>query len=200
MCGVTEMDCSCTATISSQNSEHCKFEFNPAHWQCAGCGQSRADGKVREKACRDRRRDSLAGLTAPPAAYHGDLMLVTSCHGIETQAVGTVRGTQKAAGPGNPSAKWAVHIYYQYPEYEPCTILNIGFGTCIFSEIYMQNNMQNNSARSIFCIFCILQYDEYVEHIKKYATICELICSICKIICKIIVQGPYSAYSAYCNM
>jgi len=28
MCGVTETDCSCTANISSQNSEHCKFEFN----------------------------------------------------------------------------------------------------------------------------------------------------------------------------
>ncbi len=28
MCGVTETDCSCTASISSQNSEHCKFEFN----------------------------------------------------------------------------------------------------------------------------------------------------------------------------
>jgi hypothetical protein len=28
MCGVTETDCSCTASISSQNSEHCQFEFN----------------------------------------------------------------------------------------------------------------------------------------------------------------------------
>jgi hypothetical protein len=67
------------------------------------------------------------------------------------------------------AAKWAVHIYYQYAEYEPCTILHIGFGTCIFSDIYMQNNMQNNSARFIFCIFCILvlQYAEYAEYVKK---------------------------------
>ena len=28
MCGVTETDCACTAYIRSQNSEHCKFEFN----------------------------------------------------------------------------------------------------------------------------------------------------------------------------
>ena len=28
MCGVTETDCSCTASISSSNSEHRKFEFN----------------------------------------------------------------------------------------------------------------------------------------------------------------------------
>ena len=28
MCGVTETDCSCTASISSPNSEHRKFEFN----------------------------------------------------------------------------------------------------------------------------------------------------------------------------
>ena len=28
MCGVTETDCSCTASISSPNSEHSKFEFN----------------------------------------------------------------------------------------------------------------------------------------------------------------------------
>ena len=28
----------------------------------------------------------------------------------------------------------------------------------------MQNNMQINSARLIFCIFCILQYAEYAEY------------------------------------
>ena len=31
MCGVTETDCSCTASISSPNSEHRKFEFNHIH-------------------------------------------------------------------------------------------------------------------------------------------------------------------------
>ena len=31
-------------------------------------------------------------------------------------------------------------------------------------------------------------------------TICRIICKICKMICKIIVQGPYCAYFAYCNM
>jgi hypothetical protein len=74
------------------------------------------------------------------------------------------------------SAKWAVHIYYQYAEYEPSTILHIGFGTCIFSDIYMQNNMQNNSGRFIFCIFCILQYAEYAKYVNKYAGICNSIC------------------------
>ncbi len=74
------------------------------------------------------------------------------------------------------SAKWAVHIYYRYAEYEHCTILHIGFGTCIFSDIHMQNSMQNNSARLIFCIFCILQYAEYAKYENKYAGICNYIC------------------------
>ena len=34
----------------------------------------------------------------------------------------------------------------------------------------MQNNMQNNSATSIFCIFCILQYAEYVEYAMTWFT------------------------------
>jgi hypothetical protein len=33
--------------------------------------------------------------------------------------------------PLTPSAKWAVHIYYQYAKSEQCTILHIDFGLCI---------------------------------------------------------------------
>ncbi len=44
---------------------------------------------------------------------------------------------ENAQSSEQTSAKWAVHIYYQHAEYEPCTILHIGFGTCIFSDIYI---------------------------------------------------------------
>ena len=51
----------------------------------------------------------------------------------------------------NIISKAGVHIYYQYAESGPCTILHIGFGAWILFYIYMQYNMQNNSARSMFC-------------------------------------------------
>jgi hypothetical protein len=35
-----------------------------------------------------------------------------------------------------PSAKWAVHIYYQYAKSEHCTILHIVFGVCILFCIF----------------------------------------------------------------
>jgi hypothetical protein len=46
----------------------------------------------------------------------------------------------------NASAKWAVHIYYQYAKSEHCTILHIVFGVCIlfcilkdiYAELYVQ--------------------------------------------------------------
>ncbi len=44
----------------------------------------------------------------------------------------------------------------------------------------MQNNMQNNTARSILCIFCILQYVKYAKYAQLYAIICNYICTICK--------------------
>ncbi len=81
------------------------------------------------------------------------------------------------ATPTLTSAKWAVHIYYQYAKSEQCTILHIDFGVCILFMQNMPNNMQKNSALFRFCIFCILQYAQYAEYV-----ICT-ICRICQIIC-----------------
>jgi hypothetical protein len=97
-------------------------------------------------------------------------------------------------------AKWGVHIYDQYAKYGRCTILHIGFWACILFDIclfcilfcimiymhqyakaciYMQNDVQNNSATSIFCILCILQYAKYAKYdmmTYAYSVFCVIFC------------------------
>ena len=56
----------------------------------------------------------------------------------------------------SPSANWAVHIYAEYAEYRPCSILHIGIRVCIFFCILL--HIENG-----LCIF----FDIYMQQYAK---------------------------------
>ncbi len=93
----------------------------------------------------DSRCQRLAGLGNEirvylPAADPGDRLTRPGTVGRGPPTVGPYCNPVlqvAAACDSSSSAKWAVHIYYQYAKYEPCTILHIDFGVCISSCILL---------------------------------------------------------------